>query len=50
MILDYKLFTSGEAIKPGTLYVLEQLPGIIESADMSVFLQDHSYWPSYNVP
>ncbi|XP_068679671.1 putative phospholipase B-like 2 [Montipora foliosa] len=50
MILDYKLFTPGEDIKPGTLYVLEQLPGIIESADMSVFLQDHSYWPSYNIP
>ncbi|XP_068748317.1 putative phospholipase B-like 2 [Montipora capricornis] len=50
MILDYKLFTPGEDIKPGTLIVLEQLPGIIESADMSVFLQDHSYWPSYNIP
>ena len=50
MVLDYKLFTPGEAIKPGTLSVLEQMPGVIESADMSVFLQDNTYWTSYNVP
>ncbi|XP_078362141.1 putative phospholipase B-like 2 [Oculina patagonica] len=50
MVLDYKQFTPGEAIRPGTLLILEQLPGIIEAADMSVFLQENTYWPSYNVP
>ena len=50
MVLDYKQFTPGEAIMPGTLLILEQLPGIIEVADMSVFLQENTYWPSYNIP
>ncbi|KAM7451985.1 putative phospholipase B-like 2 [Porites harrisoni] len=50
MVLDYKRFTPGENIKPGTLWILEQLPGIIESADMSVFLQESTYWASYNIP
>ena len=50
MVLDYKQFTPGEAIRPGTLLILEQMPGIIEVADMSVFLQENTYWPSYNVP
>ena len=50
MVLDYKRFTPGENIKPGTLWILEQLPGIIESADMSAFLQESTYWASYNIP
>ena len=50
MILDYKQFTPGEPIKPGTLLILEQIPGIIEVADMSVYLQENTYWASYNLP
>lgn len=50
MVLDYKLFTPGEPIIPGTLLILEQLPGIVEVADMSVFLQEKTYWASYNLP
>lgn len=50
MVLDYKLFTPGEPIIPGTLLILEQLPGIVEAADMSVFLQEKTYWASYNLP
>ena len=50
MVLDYKLFMPGAAINPGTLLILEQIPGIIEVADMSVFLQENTYWASYNIP
>ena len=50
MVLDYKQFTPGEPILPGTLLILEQIPGIIEVADMSVYLQKNSYWASYNIP
>ncbi|XP_020631773.1 putative phospholipase B-like 2 [Orbicella faveolata] len=50
MVLDYKQFTPGEPIYPGTLLILEQIPGIIEVADMSVYLQENTYWASYNLP
>lgn len=50
MILDYKQFTPDEPILPGTLLILEQIPGIIEVADMSVYLQENTYWASYNLP
>jgi hypothetical protein len=29
MIVDYKLFTPGEALLPGTLWVAEQIPGYV---------------------
>lgn len=50
MVLDYKLFEAGNPIKPDTFWVLEQLPGIVQMADMSVYLQDNGYWASYNIP
>ena len=51
MIVDYKQFTPNQTIQPGTLYVLEQLPGFIMSKDMSSFLMTgEKAWVSYNVP
>lgn len=50
MILDYKLFEAGKPLKPDTFWVLEQLPGTVHMADMSVFLQQQGYWASYNLP
>ncbi|XP_063605889.1 putative phospholipase B-like 2 isoform X2 [Penaeus indicus] len=50
MVVDYKLFKPRKQIKPNTLWVLEQLPGIVQSGDQSHFLRSRSYWPSYNVP
>lgn len=50
MVVDYNRFTPMKMIQPGTLWVLEQLPGLVVAADQSHHLQQTSYWPSYNVP
>ncbi|KAK3862560.1 hypothetical protein Pcinc_031586 [Petrolisthes cinctipes] len=50
MVVDYKLFKRNQSIKNNTLWVLEQLPGLIEAHDQSHVLRQQSYWPSYNVP
>ncbi|XP_050733452.1 putative phospholipase B-like 2 [Eriocheir sinensis] len=50
MVVDYKLFKPGKAIRPNTLWVLEQLPGTIVADDQSDILSKQSYWPSYNAP
>ena len=47
MVVDYNLFTPFEPLKPDTLWVLEQLPGLIQAADMTATLS-YGYWPSYN--
>ena len=51
MIVDYNLFTpNSPELKPGTLFVLEQLPGNIVFSDRTSVLQRQQYWPSYNLP
>ena len=32
------------------LWILEQIPGTTETADVTSVLMDQGYWPSYNVP
>lgn len=49
MIVDYKLFKPGKPLNPGLLYIIEQIPGLIHSEDMTHLLQKQTYWPSYNV-
>jgi len=49
-IVDYKLFVPGQNLTPGTLTILEQVPGFVVSADKTDVLQQQSYWPSYNIP
>lgn len=54
-IVDYNKFvpkseeTKGE-VRPGTLWVVEQLPGYTEAADITEQLKRTSYFPSYNIP
>ncbi|XP_065296708.1 putative phospholipase B-like 2 isoform X1 [Dermacentor albipictus] len=48
MVLDYKLFMPWGSLQPGTLWIVEQLPGIMESADITTVLQKQGYWASYN--
>ena len=50
MILDYKLFTAGQALQPDTLWILEQIPGTVQMADMTILFEQQGYWPSYNLP
>merc|ERR1719409_317855 len=49
MIVDFKLFQPGHALKPGTLWVVEEIPGLVAGADVTETLT-RGYWPSYNVP
>jgi hypothetical protein len=46
---DYNLFTPGHSLKPGTLWIGEQIPGQWVTADKTDTLS-YGYWPSYNVP
>ncbi|CAG2104670.1 unnamed protein product [Medioppia subpectinata] len=53
MIIDYNKFEKG--VKPSdlandVLWIVEQIPGYIESADVTHVLREQHYWPSYNVP
>ncbi|KAL4710855.1 hypothetical protein ACJJTC_012947 [Scirpophaga incertulas] len=54
-VVDYKKFKprtakSAGQVKPGLLWVIEQLPGYTEAADLTSELQRTSYFPSYNIP
>mmetsp|Transcript_49674 Transcript_49674/g.118319 ORF Transcript_49674/g.118319 Transcript_49674/m.118319 type:complete len:560 (-) Transcript_49674:105-1784(-) len=49
MIVDFKLFEPGKPLKDGTLYVVEEMPGLLVGADQTERLRS-GYWPSYNVP
>jgi len=49
IVLDYKLFSPGNAIVNNTLWILEQMPGAVFTEDVSNILQ-YGYWPSYNRP
>ena len=48
-VLDLNLFTPGKKLPPGLIYVLEQMPGMIQTADVTELLS-YGYYPSYNVP
>mmetsp|Transcript_26259 Transcript_26259/g.50328 ORF Transcript_26259/g.50328 Transcript_26259/m.50328 type:complete len:676 (+) Transcript_26259:53-2080(+) len=48
MVLDYNLFTPNEQLKNGTLWVLEQAPGVSVSMDESSRLQHEGFWASEN--
>jgi len=46
IIVDYK--RTGK--KDGLLWIAEQIPGKVASADMTSWLLAQSYWASYNIP
>ncbi|XP_017325186.1 putative phospholipase B-like 2 isoform X2 [Ictalurus punctatus] len=51
MIVDYKSFIPGRlGLSKGLLTVLEQIPGMIQTADKTEELYNTSYWASYNIP
>jgi hypothetical protein len=49
MILDLNLFTPGQSLKPNTMWIAEQMPGIVASQDVTSILS-FGYYPSYNIP
>eukprot|EP00768_Dysnectes_brevis_P001877 gnl/Dysnectes_brevis/1541_a1749_3544.p1 GENE.gnl/Dysnectes_brevis/1541_a1749_3544~~gnl/Dysnectes_brevis/1541_a1749_3544.p1 ORF type:complete len:535 (+),score=211.26 gnl/Dysnectes_brevis/1541_a1749_3544:30-1634(+) len=50
-ITDLKRFVPGTGVRDGFLWILEQIPGYSESADVTdVFISNGNYWPSYNIP
>jgi len=49
-VVDYKQFTPGNPLQPGTLWIVEQIPGYVVSADETSHLIEDGYWASYNIP
>jgi hypothetical protein len=47
---NYQAGQTGDALSDGLLWVAEQIPGNVTSGDMTAFLVNFSYWPSYNTP
>jgi len=50
IVVDTKRFSPGSPPAPGTLTILEQMPGRVVWADKTEHLVRHLHWPSYNVP
>lgn len=48
MVVDYNLFEAGSELKNGTLWVLEQAPGVNHMQDMTSILQRTGFWASEN--
>jgi len=49
MVINYNLFTVGAPLVPGTLVVVEQIPGLVVSGDITKELE-RGYFASYNIP
>eukprot|EP00126_Sphaerothecum_destruens_P006490 Sdes_comp19381_c0_seq1m10668 len=49
MIVDLKKFVRGKHLLDDTLWVVEQIPGLVESKDVTSILRN-GYWGSWNVP
>lgn len=49
LVIDYDRFVDGKP-GPGTVTVVDQIPGFVSSEDVTYMLLQHSYFASYNVP
>lgn len=50
IIVDYNIFESGKPLRDNTVWLLEQVPGLIEKADVSKQIRGKGYWASYDRP
>lgn len=51
LVINYSLFRPGHKIsKHGLLHILEQMPGHVETRDVTEQFLSQTYWASYNVP
>lgn len=49
MVLDLKLVNLTNEIRDNALWVVEQIPGLVEAGDQTAILRE-GYWASYNIP
>ena len=49
MVLDLNLFTPGQPLVPNTMWIAEQMPGLVKSRDVTEILM-FGYFPSFNIP
>jgi len=49
-IVDYKLFVPHQPLQDNLLWIVEQVPGFVVSADETNLLRKQGFWPSYNIP
>lgn len=49
MVINYAIFKKNNPLPNGFLWVIEQIPGYVEGADMTNIVE-RGYWGSYNVP
>jgi len=50
IVVDYKLFVPKQPLVANTLWIAEQIPGYVISADKTDVLKATNYWASYNIP
>eukprot|EP00743_Colponemidia_sp_Colp-15_P012461 GILK01014202.1.p1 GENE.GILK01014202.1~~GILK01014202.1.p1 ORF type:complete len:721 (+),score=77.12 GILK01014202.1:248-2164(+) len=53
MVLDFNLYQPGQnasTLDNNTLWVVEELPGMVRSGDETEVLRQNGYWASYNIP
>uniref|UniRef100_A0A7S0G106 Phospholipase B-like n=1 Tax=Pyrodinium bahamense TaxID=73915 RepID=A0A7S0G106_9DINO len=50
MVIDYNQFKANTPVQDNTLWVLEAIPGVMHMKDMSYYLREHGFWPSFNRP
>lgn len=48
LAFDMKKFTPGKPLPPNSFWLAEQIPGLVESKDMTPWLNQYSYFGSYN--
>ena len=50
MVVAMHRFQGSKPLKDDTLWVAEQIPGNVTSADVTDVLREQGYWASYNIP
>lgn len=53
MIVDLNKFyryRHEQTLRDGVLTIVEQMPGVVRSADVTAFVERNGFWPSYNIP
>ena len=49
MVVDLERFVPSKDLRPGVLWVVEQMPGLVLASDQTSLLASAGFWSSYNV-